>query len=148
MGPRTLKFLFVFLLIVAGIAYYGWREFNRTEKSTLEKETVAIFKADSLAALFEMNDSIASARLGGKVIQVEGTAEECSKENGTVRVRLTGSGMSAVLCQFEPGDSLAAGAIVNGAVVCIKGQCNSYQKLEMLPGGDVLLSNCIVTEKK
>lgn len=148
MGSRTFKFVLVFLLIIAGVAYYGWREFNRKEASTLEKETFAIFKADSLAAFFEMNDSIASARLGGKVIQVEGIAEECSKENGTVRVKLMGSGMSAVLCQFEPGDSLAAGAIVNGAVVCIKGQCNSYQKLEMLPGGDVLLSNCIVTEKK
>jgi hypothetical protein len=55
--------------------------------------------------------------------------------------------MSSVLCQFEPSDSVAAGAITSGAVVCIKGQCNSYQKLEMLPGGDVLLSNCIVTEK-
>ncbi|MFM2207856.1 MAG: hypothetical protein RL213_1831 [Bacteroidota bacterium] len=147
MKKNLLRFLIAFLILGAAGAYYAWYEFNRTEESTADKEVEAIFPADSLASLFENDDSSATALYGGKILQVEGTAEECSAENGKIRIKLTGTGMSGILCQFEASDSVAAAAVDEGSLVCLKGQCDAYQTVEMLPGGDLYLSRCVIVKK-
>jgi hypothetical protein len=147
MSRTAIIILVVLAAIIAGVLY-GIREFTRTRESTSEIEAVAAFQADSLAIKFEENDSMATVEFGGKVLQVEGVIEEATNDNGVIRVRLRGSDMSGIMCQFEPGDTAIANKYIPGATVCLKGQCNAYQKVEMLPGGDLLLSNCVLTEYK
>ena len=134
--------------ILAGVVYYAYHEFNRKPESTSEKTATASFKADSLAAAFESNDSLATLQYCGKIIEVEGIVQEKSAENGAVRLHLKGSEMSNVICQFEARDSAIFNTVNTGAKICLKGQCNTYQKVDLLPGGDVLLSNCVWIEKK
>ncbi|MEY4594796.1 MAG: hypothetical protein RIQ47_1206 [Bacteroidota bacterium] len=143
---KTVKIVLVVLCLILAGVLYGIREFTRTRESTSEIDAVALFKADSLAQKFEDNDSIATVEFGGKVLQVEGVIEEATSDNGTIRIRLRGSEMSGIMCQFEPGDSTIIKDFKPGATVCLKGQCNAYQKVEMLPGGDLLLSNCVLTD--
>lgn len=145
MSRRSVIILVVLASIVGGVLY-GIREFTRTRESTSELEAVAAFTADSLAIKFEENDSVATVEFGGKVLQVEGVIEEATNDNGVIRLRLRGSDMSGIMCQFEAGDSSALEKFMPGATVCLKGQCNAYQKVEMLPGGDLLLSNCVLTD--
>jgi hypothetical protein len=137
----------IVLAVVSIGAYYAWTEFNRKTESTEKLEAVDSFRADSLAMKFETNDSTATLELGNKIIQVEGVAEELSQENGKVRVRLKGSDLSSVICQFESSDSATIASIKAGATLCLKGQCNAYQKVEMLPGGDLLLTRCVISKK-
>lgn len=142
--------IIVLAILIGGIGagIYGYLEWNRKPASTSEKEAIASFKADSLASIFEDNDSIATIQFTGKIISLEGVVEQCTKDHGVVRLRLKGSDMSGIICEFEAKDSAQSGQAQPGATVCLKGQCNTYQKVDMLPGGDLLLSNCVVTEYK
>lgn len=146
MSKKSILILVVVLVTGMGAVWYGIREFNRKETSTSELDAIANFKADSLASKFESNDSVATIELGGKIVQLEGTIEESTMDNGILRVRLKGSDMSGIICQMETKDSSQLSNYKPGATVCLKGKCNTYQKVEMLPGGDLLLSNCVLTE--
>lgn len=130
--------------IIGGI--YAYMEFNRKPASTSEKESIGRFMADSLAETFEANDSVATLEYAGKIVELEGVVEEATNDGGVMRIRLKGSEMSNVICQLEGTDSTQLGQFKPGATVCLKGQCNTYQKVEMLPGGDLLLSNCVLTD--
>jgi hypothetical protein len=134
--------------VLASIIFYAYYQFNRKPESTSEKEAIAALRADSLAHLFESNDSIATLTYAGKIIQVEGTVIDKSSENGTVRLHLKGTELSNLICQLEPRDSALFNTVSNGATICLKGQCNTYQKVDLLPGGDLLISNCIWIEKE
>lgn len=140
--------ILISIAIISAVGIYAYREFNRKPASSSGKEAVGKFKADSLAALFEQNDSLATLNLAGKIIEVEGVVGEKSSEGGSVRIHLQGVGMSNIICQLEPKDSGLFTTLPTGATVCLKGQCNTYQKVDLLPGGDVLLSNCVRVDNK
>jgi hypothetical protein len=140
----------VVVVVVVGIiaALYGIYEFNRKPESTSEKDAIARFSADSLTENFESNDSIATVKFAGKIVEIEGIIEEKSNDNGTIRIKLRGTDMSSVICQLEAKDSAMVSGKGTGATVCIKGQCNTYQKVDLLPGGDLLFSNCVLVDYK
>ncbi|MFM8432568.1 MAG: OB-fold protein [Bacteroidota bacterium] len=144
---KKVRIIFIILAIAAAGVLYGIREFNRKPESTSEKDAIAKLTADSLARCFETNDSLATSIFTGKIVEVEGIIEEKDVDNGSVRLRLKGTDMSGVICQLEANDSSGAANGEQGALICIKGKCNLYQKVELLPGGDVYLNNCVMTEK-
>lgn len=143
---KLLRIILILVVIGAAAAIYGIREFNRKPESTTEKDAVGRFEAGSLTQRFEENDSAATFELAGKIVEVEGIIEERTEDNGTIRLKLKGTDMSSIICQLEAKDSGLVSGKGSGATVCVKGQCNTYQKVDLLPGGDLLLSNCVLVD--
>ncbi|MFM7218020.1 MAG: OB-fold protein [Bacteroidota bacterium] len=143
---KLLRIILILVVIGTAAALYGIREFNRKPESTSEKEAIGRYSAGSLTEQFEKNDSSATLQLAGKIVEVDGIIEERTEDNGTIRIKLKGTDMSSIICQLEAKDSALISGKGTGATVCVKGQCNTYQKVDLLPGGDLLLSNCVLVD--
>lgn len=147
---RKKTILLIILIVVAGVAWYGYREFSRTNKDLGKVKPDITITSAALIGDYEANDSIANKKYLGKVVEVSGTVKEVNKDNGgyyTVVLGEAGS-LSAVRCSMDTTHQADAAELAPGSSVMVRGACTGFNKDEMGLGSDVILNRCVIVKQK
>ena len=137
------------LLILAGVAIYIYKEYNRTHKDTAKLKPDYSITATDLLKEFGANEQVANKKFWDKIIRVEGHVKELVKdEKGFYSIILGDTAsMSSVRCSIDSIHSNEAAVIQPGSLIAVKGICSGYNADEML-GSDVILVRSAVDSKK
>ena len=141
--------LLALLLVIAAIALYIYREYNRTHEDTARLKADYSLAATDLIKEFETNEQASNKKYWDKVIRVEGTVKEVAKDDKGFYSLALGdtSSLSAVRCSIDSVHSNEAAAVKKGNFIAIKGICSGFNADEML-GSDVILVRSMVDTKK
>lgn len=137
------------LLIIAVVAWYIYKEYNRMHKDTENLKPDYSLQASILIKEFVDNEQASNKKYWDKVIEVNGIVKEINhdeSENYTIALGDTSS-MSSVRCNIDSIHSREAGAVLKGYDVTVKGICTGFNADELL-GSDVILVRCVVNSKK
>ncbi len=147
MKRKNVKYILLALaLIIAGAAFYGYKEYNRTNKD------IAIitpsFKTTSTELIneFTKNDTVANTKYLDKTIALNGNIKSIDKdENGffTIVIGDTSS-TTSVRCSMDSVHNMEASTLKEGTLVNVKGICTGFIKDELGIGADIILNrSCI-----
>lgn len=137
------------LVIISAVAFYIYKEFNRTHKDTAKLKADYSMNATVLIKEFETNEQASNKKYWDKVIRVEGKIKEVVKDDKGFYTLVLGdtTSLSSVRCSIDSVHSNEAVAAKKGNVVAIKGICSGYNADEML-GSDVILVRSVVDANK
>ncbi|MBK7382846.1 MAG: hypothetical protein IPI81_05850 [Flavobacteriales bacterium] len=136
------------VLVTAAATTYGVREYNRVPETAAERTEVASLTAIELLEEFLANEQAATTKYVGSKAQavlVTGAIRAVDEVNGRVVtvVLETGNPDAGVSCEFALADFPADWR--TGATVRLKGICQGYTGVGMIPG-DVVLQRCVAME--
>lgn len=137
------------LLILAAVAIYIYKEYNRTHKDTAKLKPDYSLEAANLVKEFESDEHASNNKFWDKVILVEGIVKEIIKDDRGFYTLALGdtSSMSSVRCSIDSAHSHEATSVIQGSRVAVKGICSGFNKDELL-GSDVILVRAVVDTKK
>ncbi len=137
------------LLVLAAVAFYIYKEYNRTHKDTAKMKPDFSVTAGQLIGEFETNEQGSGKKYWDKIIRVEGMIKELSRdERGFYTIILGDSAsMSSVRCSVDSSHSEEAAALKAGMRTAVKGICSGFNADELL-GSDVILVRSVVDAKK
>lgn len=137
------------VLIIAAVAIYIYKEYNRTHRDTAKLKPDYTIGATDLLKEFEENQKASETRYWDKVIRVEGMVKEIVKDDKGFYTVVLGdtASMSSIRCSIDSVHKNEAVSVTRGSAIAIKGICSGYNPDEML-GSDVILVRSVVDIKK
>lgn len=140
---KVLIFLFLALLIAAGIGAYLWNKPHRTAE---DEKPFATLTASALLNEFETNEAATTEKYRDKVIQISGQLIKASTDqSGNVQVVLeAGDELNTVSVTLMSGAT--APTETPGTMIDVKGICNGFLPDELL-GSEVLLNQGVVVNQ-
>lgn len=140
----------VILIVVAGGALYGYKEYSRTNKDLSRTRADISASAADLVREYESNDAAANTKYLGKIIDVTGSVKEVTKDEGGYFTIVLGdtAGLSSVRCAMDSSHQDDAARVSNGSSVMIRGACTGFNKDDMGLGSDVILNRCVLVPQK
>jgi hypothetical protein len=137
------------LVIIAAVAVYIYKEYNRTHKDTAGLKPDYSLSATDLVKEFEENEQASNTKYWDKVIRVEGMVKDVVKDDKGFYTMVLGdtSSMSSVRCSIDSVHSNIASTVKKGSAVAVKGICSGFNADEML-GSDVILVRSAIDLKK
>ncbi len=141
--------LIAVFIIVAAVALYIYKEYNRTHKDTASLKPDYSLEAASLIKEFEADEKASNKKFWDKVLKVQGMVKEVIKDDkGFYTVALGDtSSMSSVRCSIDSVHSNEAATVKKGSIIAVKGVCSGFNADELL-GSDVILVRSVVDHKK
>ena len=141
--------LLAVLLIVAVLAVYIYKEYNRTHEDTAAIKPDYSLTAVSLIKEFDMDEPASNKKYWDKVILVDGMVKDVAKDDRGLYSVILGdtSSMSSVRCSMDSIHNNEAVAVKKGDRLAMKGICTGFNADEVL-GSDVILVRCAVYSKK
>ena len=139
--------LLVLVIIVAGIAFYAYREFNRTNEDLKNKKAEFTTEAAALIAAFEKDSSSAGKQYIDKVVAVTGSVKSIDRNGNPVVLALgEGGQMSSVQCSMDSTYNTEYAQIKEGDPLKVKGICTGAITQDIF-GTDVKLNRCVLDNK-
>lgn len=136
--------LIVILLVVVIGAWYGYREYNRTNTSLNDTRADAAVTATSLLAAFEKDSASAVKQYDDKIVAVSGPVKKIEADGNPVVVFLGDAGqLSSVQCSMDSTNAEAYKVLKTGMTATLKGQVAGFRS-DPLFGTDVILNRCVV----
>jgi tRNA_anti-like len=139
------------LLAVAIGAWYGFREYNRTNPDLSKVKADIQIPATDIIKEYEQNDSIADKKYLGKVVEVTGNVKKVEKAEGGYFTVVLGdaASLSSVRCAIDTTRQQDAASLTIGSSAILRGNCTGFNKDEMGLGSDVILNfSVIIPDKK
>jgi hypothetical protein len=133
---------FVLIVLLAVVAY-GLYLFNLKHADLSKVKPAFIVSSGELYSAFQTDETAATAKYAGKVVQVSGNVAsiEYGSADSTLSVTLHEAGeLSGVICTFSGIKDISQVIIKPGDLVNIRGECSGMLM-------DVLLNNCALLEK-
>lgn len=147
----TKKIIWLIIILLLGIAaWYGYKEYNRTNKNLAEVKPDFKIDAISLLKEFENNDSLAGSKYNGKVIEVKGMVKSIEQDAGDFYTLVIGdsASLSSLRCVMDSSEAAGVSVVKPGYQLIVRGACTGYNKDEMGLGADLVLNRCILVDKK
>jgi tRNA_anti-like len=143
----------IILLAVAAGAFYGYKQYTRTNKDLAKVKADVTITADTLITEYSTNDSVANKKYLGKIVEVTGNVKKIEKdEKGYYTVVLGDTAsLSSVRCSMDSVHQQDAARLAVGSSAILRGACTGFKKNELMGedlGSDVELNRCAVIEKK
>lgn len=138
------------ILVLAAIAIYAYREYNRTNRDLATVEADHTVEATVLVNEFLANDTAAYNKYRNKILAVQGMVKEVDKTGGDCTIVLgdTGTMSSSVRCLVDSVQVKHAIGLKRGDQVTVKGAITGFKKDDTgLLGSDVELNRCVVDRK-
>ena len=137
------------LMVLAEVAIYIYKEYNRTHKDTAKMKPDFTVTATQLIGEFESDEQISGKKYWDKVIRVEGLVKELNRDDRGFYSIILGdtASMSSVRCSVDSSHSAEAAPLKTGMRVAVKGICSGFNKDELL-GSDVILVRSVVDAQK
>lgn len=122
-------------LVLSG-ALIGLFLFNKQHNDLKDLKPHFIISAADLQKEFESDETSATSKFSGKIIEVTGIVQIINKgeENTWSIVLKTENDFSSVICTFSPGNEPVN--FSPGSEATVRGECSGYLM-------DVLLNNCV-----
>lgn len=141
----TVIALALFGIVMAAI--FGLTQYYKPQKNIADTKADVAVVATDLYRAFEADEQKANATYTGKILEVTGpVAEVAVNQGGEVTVILReADAMNGVFCTMRAEDSEEAKAFATGKTVTIKGTCDGYNGMEMMPG-DVVMTRCSIVK--
>lgn len=151
MSRKRIIWTLVMIAIIAG-GYYGYKQYNRTNKMPRNTKASYFISADSLITQFESeDDSVFYKKYDDKIIEVTGVLTNTALENFTISLGDPGK-LSAVKCELDTTLRSSTVFPAIGSQVKVRGHFVGFQKDEMMEGVslgiDVSLNRCIILNNK
>ncbi len=143
---KIIRYLLLFLLIVAGgAALFIYKEYNRRHRDTAALRPDYTLTAADLIRAFEQNEKESGKKYADKVMQVNGTVKEVSRdEKGYYSVVLgEPASLSSVRCSIDSLHNREAERLKTGTPATVKGICTGFNADELL-GSDVILVRTVI----
>jgi tRNA_anti-like len=142
----------IILLAVAAGAFYGYKQYTRTNKDLAKVKADVTITADTLITEYSTNDSVANKKYLGKIVEVTGNVKKIEKdEKGYYTVVLGDTAsLSSVRCSMDSVHQQDAARLAVGSSAILRGACTGFKKNELMGedlGSDVELNRCAVIEK-
>lgn len=136
------------LVIIAGVAFYIYKEYNRTHKDTSKIKPDYEVTASSLLSEFGSNEAASNKKYWDKVLRVEGPVKEVLQDDKGFYSIVLGdtASLSAVRCSVDSSHSSEAISLQKGTIIAVKGICSGFNADELL-GSDVILVRSVVDKK-
>lgn len=147
----SIVYAIILILVVAVFGgFYIYKEYNRTNKNLADVKPDFSVLAINLLSEFITNDSIATQKYLGKIVEVDGIIKEITRdENGSFSISIGDTlSMSSVRCRLDSSENEKVSFLKRGAVLLIKGSCTGFMADEFGIGSDVLLDRCVLPAKK
>ena len=135
------------VLVLAAIAIYAWRDYNRTNVNLASVKADYTVQATALVNEFLANDSAAGRKYLNKILAVQGMVKSVDNVDGDCTVVLgdTVEMSSSVRCMLDSAHTATGAAFKRGDQVTIKGAITGFKKDDTgLLGSDVELNRCVV----
>lgn len=136
-------------IIVAAVALYIYKEYNRQHKDTASLKPDYSLQAVSLIKEFEADEKGSNKKFRDKVVRVEGIVKEVIKDDKGYYTLALGDtvSMSSVRCSIDSVHSHDAATVTKGSTIAVKGICSGFNSDELL-GSDAILIRIVVDHKK
>jgi hypothetical protein len=147
---NILKFIVLpLLLILAAVAFYIYKEYNRTHKDTAKLKPDYTLEATQLMKEFEEDEKASGTKYWDRIVKVNGFVKEVLKDDRGFYTVVLGdtASMSSVRCSIDSVHSSEATEVQQGSIIAIKGICSGFNADDML-GSDVILVRSVVDSKK
>ena len=147
---KIIRYSLLFLLIIlAAVALYIYKEYNRTHEDTAKLKADYSLAATDLVNEFETNEDASNKKYWDQIISVNGMVKELVKDEKGLYSLAIGdtSSLSAVRCSIDSVHNKEAEAVKKGTVITVKGICSGFKSDELL-GSDVILVRSVVVSKK
>lgn len=147
---KILRYIVLPLLLVLGVAaIYIYREYTRTHKDTAKLKPDYSIKATDLIREFETTEQSSNKKYWDKVLRVEGTVKELTRDDRGFYSIVLGdaASMSSVRCSVDSVHGAEAAAVQKGSYIAMKGICTGFNADELL-GSDVILVRSVIDHKK
>jgi uncharacterized protein YyaL (SSP411 family) len=130
-------------------AIYIYKEYNRTHKDIAGIEPDYAITATELIKEFQDNEQASNKKYWDKVIRVEGTIKNLTRDDTGFYSIILGdtASMSSVRCSVDSNHSAEAATLQKGGEIAVKGICTGFNADELL-GSDVVLVRSVVDIKK
>lgn len=137
------------LLIIAVVAFYIYKEYNRTHKDTAKLKPDYSISAADLIKEFETNEQPSNKKYWDKIIRVEGMVKDLTQDDKGFYSIVLGdtSVMSSVRCSIDSIHNSEAASVKKGTTIAVKGICSGFNADELL-GSDVILVRSVIDSKK
>ena len=146
MKRKTVRYsFFAVLIVLAGLSWYAYNEYNRKQKDTAALEADFTLSSKELLQFFIRNEQSANKKYLDKVIAVTGNVKSVDKDSeGTNTIIIGEPGeLLAVRCTLDSTHNDEAVRIASQKTITVKGICTGFNSDEML-GSDVILSRCTI----
>lgn len=146
MKRKTVRYsFFAVLIIIAGLSWYAYNEYNRKRKDTAALNADFSLSSKDLLQAFISNEQNANKKYLDKVIAVTGNVKSVDKDSeGTNTIIIGEPGeLLAVRCTLDSTHNDEAVRIAAQKTITVKGICTGFNSDEML-GSDVILSRCTI----
>ena len=137
------------LVVIAAVAFYIYKEYNRSHKDTAKLKPDYSVAAADLVKEFETNEQASNKKYWDKVIKVEGMVKDLTKDDRGFYSIVLGDTlvMSSVRCSIDSLHSNEAALVKKGSVIAVKGICSGFNADELL-GSEVILVRSVVDSNK
>lgn len=137
--------LLVLLILVAAVAFYIYKEYNRTHKDTASLKPDYTLDATDFIKEFQQNEQASNKKYWDKVIKVQGVVKELIKDERGFYTIVLGdtASMSSVRCTIDSLHSNEAAVVKQQTVIAVKGICSGFNADAML-GSDIILVRSVV----
>ncbi|HVM89746.1 MAG TPA: hypothetical protein VMT76_16270 [Puia sp.] len=143
---KIILIVFAFLFVTGGA--FGTYEFFRGNPDMVTQKADFIIGAPDLLHEFATNDSGATKKYIGKIIEVKGTVKKVEKDDQdffTVVVAETGN-PSSIRCAIDSTKKNEALQLKEGTITSVKGIFTGYNKDETgLLGSDIQMNRCVIS---
>ena len=151
-SQRIVLFL-LFLIGGAGAGWYGYKEYNRTNKDLENVKADFSLASNDLIKEYKANDSLADKKYLGKIIEVSGNVKKIEKDDTGYFTIILGdtTSLSSVRCSIDTVHQQDAAELKEGSSAILRGACTGFKKNELLGedlGSDVELNRCAIIKKK
>jgi uncharacterized protein YycO len=153
MSKKRIIWLLV-LVVITGGAYYGYNEYNRTNKDLSKVKPDITTSAAGIIKEFQDNESVSNKKFLGKIVELTGNVKKLEKdEQGDYTVVLgDASSQSSVRCLSDSNHRNEFSVIKENSTITIRGVCTGFKKNEemlgMDLGSDVELNRSVVVGNK
>ncbi len=149
MSRKKIIWSIILLVAIAG-GWYGYKEYTRTHSDLQKVKADFVLPATDLIREFETNDSLASKKYNGKVVEINGFVKKVEKdEQGFYTIVLgDSSSLSSVRCSMDTVHTTDAAGLKEFTSAIVRGICTGFNKDDMGLGSDVILNRGAVITKK
>ena len=141
--------LLIILLAIAVAAWYGYREYSRTNKDLKRVRPDYSLTATDLIKEFESNDSAATKKYNGRILEINGFVKKIIRDEQGFFTLVLGdtASLSSVRCSMDTTHHSDAASLLQGSSATVRGACTGYYKDDFGLGSDVILNRCAIIKK-
>lgn len=147
MGSKK-KILLILIVIIAGAAWYGYRQYNRKNIDLANTRPDMEISGANLIDSFEANEKLANEKYLDKIIAVRGRLKEINRDEKGFYTVVIGeeNSMSTVRCSMDSAHQQDIPLMKTGNPIRIKGVCTGFNADELL-GSDVILNRAVISDR-